>query len=225
MLCKRIIKQLTTYINMKKGAYTEVDTEKFLKKYVPVAKHKLCKSLLEVKSSGIKVPLVLKIISKDALHKSDINGVRIVNCEPELEGEFNSLMKIAKHKKLKLEGILVQEFIEGECLLIGLKKDDVFGHVIAFGIGGIYTEVMKDVSFRVCPITSKDFKSMVSELKMKDLLFGVRGKEGVNMKKLESVVINISKIPMRHKEIKEMDINPFVINSKSGKVVDARMLV
>ncbi|MFH1972327.1 MAG: acetate--CoA ligase family protein [archaeon] len=210
---------------MKKGAYTEVDTEKFLKKYVPVAKHKLCNNLLEVKSSGINVPLVLKIISKDALHKSDINGVRIVNCKEEIEKEFNDLVKIVKNKKLKSDGILVQEFVEGECVLIGLKKDDVFGHVVAFGIGGIYTEVMKDVSFRVCPITSKDFNSMVSELKMKDLLFGVRGKKGVNMKKLEKIVINISKIPIRYKEIKEMDINPFVINSKNGKVVDARMLI
>jgi len=212
---------------MKKGVYTEADTEEFLKKYVPVAKHELCKTTKQVEDVSRKIgfPLVLKLISKDALHKTEVGGVRFVNTRLDLEREMDGLMKIVKKYKLKLDGILVQEFIDGQYVLIGLKKDDVFGHVVAFGIGGIYTEYLKDVVFRVCPVSRKDVQEMIDELIMKDLLLGVRGKKGVNLELLKDVVVKVSKIPLKHKNIKEMDINPFVINHVKGKVVDARMVL
>ncbi len=212
---------------MKKGDYTEAETEKFLKKYLPVAKNKFCTTSDEVIKVSRKIgfPLVLKIISKEALHKSDIGGVRFVNKLGDLENELESLKKIAQHYKLKLEGILVQEYIEGEYAIIGLKKDNVFGHVVAFGIGGIYTEYLKDVVFRVCPITKKDAQDMIDELKMKQVFLGARGKKPVNLEFLKDIIVKVSKIPQKHKEIQEMDINPFVINHKTGMVVDARMRI
>jgi len=212
---------------MKKGIYTEADTEKFLKKFIPVAKHRLCVTDKDVEESAREFgfPLVLKIISKDALHKSDIGGVRIVNYRLDLEKEFKELTNIIKKYKIKADGILVQEFVEGESVLIGLKKDEVFGHAIVLGIGGIYTEYLKDVSFRICPVTKKDVTEMIDELKMKSLLFGVRGRKSVNLDLLKDVVIKVSKIPLKHKEIKELDINPFVIDHNIGKVVDARMVI
>ena len=214
-------------MSMKKGVYTEVETEKFLKKFVPIAKHKLCSSDKQVFecARGVGFPLVLKIISKEASHKTDIGGVRFVNKRGDLENELAGLMKIVKTHKMKIDGILVQEFIEGEFVLIGLKKDNVFGHAVVLGIGGIYTEYLKDVSFRVCPVSKKDVQEMIDELRMKDLLLGVRGKKGVNLDLLKDIVVKVSKIPLKHKEIKEMDINPFVINHKNGKVVDARMVI
>jgi acyl-CoA synthetase (NDP forming) len=212
---------------MKKGVYTEFDTEKFLKKFVPVAKNKLCRTNKEVEEGARKVgfPLVLKLISKDALHKSDIGGVRIVNYRLDLEKELRELTNIIKKHKIKAEGILVQEFVEGESVLIGLKQDKSFGHAIVLGIGGIYTEYLKDVSFRVCPVTKKDVNEMIDELKMKSLLFGVRGRKSVNLDLLKDVVVKVSRIPLKHKEIKELDINPFVIDHQIGKVVDARMVI
>tara|TARA_Y100000310_G_scaffold336419_1_gene420921 strand:- start:3635 stop:4273 length:639 start_codon:yes stop_codon:yes gene_type:complete len=212
---------------MKQGVYTEFETERFLKKYVKVARHKLVKTWYECEKAcrRIKYPLVLKIISKDALHKSDIHGVRLVKNRLELEEEFNSLTKIVKLRRLKFDGILVQEYVEGQYVLIGLKEDPVFGHAIALGMGGVYTEYMKDVTFRVCPISMKDADEMVQELKMKDLLFGVRGQKGVDVRLLKKTLVKISKIVSKYPEIKELDINPFVISSKGGKVVDARMVI
>ncbi|MDP3728325.1 MAG: acetate--CoA ligase family protein [bacterium] len=212
---------------MEKGVYTEDVAEDFLKKYIPVAKHTLVQSLHEVEQAAKKLgfPLVLKIISPDALHKSEIKGVRFVKDFEELMHEYEDLLSLAHTKKLRLQGILVQEYIEGSYVLIGLKKDPSFGHVLVFGIGGIYTELLKDVSFRVCPITNKDADAMIEELKMKALLLGYRNAEAVNIRLLKKVLVRVSQIPLKHKEIEEMDINPFVINSKRGFVVDARIVV
>ncbi len=211
---------------MKKGVYTEVETEAVVRKYLPVAKHVLVKTLKEAEQAArkVKFPLVLKIISKKALHKTEVNGVRVVKNKGDLEEEFMSLMKIVKKKRLPLEGVLVQEFVNGESIILGLKKDPVFGHVLAFGIGGVYAELLHDVAFRVCPITSKDAEKMVDELRMHKLLEGYRGTK-VNKKVLVKAMVKVSMMPKKFPEIKEMDINPFVINGKEGKVVDARMVV
>tara|TARA_Y100000310_G_C20690965_1_gene822164 strand:- start:3136 stop:3774 length:639 start_codon:yes stop_codon:yes gene_type:complete len=212
---------------MKRGLYTEVDTEKFLKKYVAIAKHRFVHTQRDAEAAAraLGFPLVLKLISPGALHKSEVKGVRLVKNKVDFEHEYRDLVKIAKKKKLRLDGILVQEFVEGQYVLIGLKKDPVFGHVIVFGVGGVYTELLKDVAFRVCPINVKDAQSMIDELQMKELLYGFRGEKKANISKLKETLVKISKIPSKYPEIKEMDINPFVINHKRGVVVDARMKV
>lgn len=211
---------------MEKGVYTEDIAEDFLRRYVPVAEHVLVDSLDDAEKAArtIGFPLVLKIISPDALHKSEVKGVRMVKDFEELMHTYEDLVSLSENRKLRLKGILVQKYIEGSYVLIGIKKDASFGHVLVFGIGGIYTELLKDVSFRVCPITEKDAKDMISELQMKELLFGFRGSEKVNIKLLQKTMVRISQIPLRHKDIEEMDINPFVINAKQGFVVDARIV-
>ena len=205
---------------MKKEVFTEYEAEKLLKKYLPVAKNQLVKNLKDIKN---KVPLVLKIISKQALHKSDINGVRIIKSKNDLEKNFNDLILISKRKKLKLDGILVQEFIEGHQLIIGIKKDPVFGHILLFGLGGIYTEILKDISIRTCPINENDAESMINDLKSKEILYGFRGKKS-NVKLLKKILIRTSKIPLKYKKILELDINPLIINEKEAKVADARIV-
>jgi len=185
---------------MREGVYTEVETEKLLKKYVPVAKHVLVGSFAKAERAAkkVKFPLVLKIISKKALHKSEINGVRLVKNHVDFAHEYNDLVKIAKKKRIPLDGILVQEYVKGHYVIIGLKKDPVFGHVLAFGIGGVYTELLKDVTFRVCPITMKDAAEMIEELQMKQLLYGFRGSKKVNMSLLKKVMVSCSKIPAKY---------------------------
>ncbi|MSR86016.1 hypothetical protein EXS74_01315, partial [Candidatus Woesearchaeota archaeon] len=159
-------------MSMQKGVYTEDTTEDFLRAYIPVAKHLLTDSFDDALQAVKKLsfPAVLKIISPDALHKSDIKGVRFVKNFEELREQYQSLLDIVHKNKLRLKGILIQEYIEGTSVIIGLKKDVSFGHVLVFGIGGIYTELLKDVSFRVCPITLEDAEEMIQELQMKDLL-------------------------------------------------------
>ncbi len=206
---------------MKQEVLTEFESEKILKNYLPIAKNQLVQYLSEIK---IKPPLVLKIMSKQVIHKSDIGGVKIVNSSSELEKNFNDLIKLSKRKKIKLQGILVQQFHEGHQLIIGIKKDPVFNHVLLFGIGGIYVEVMKDVSIRACPINLNDAASMIDNLRSKEILYGKRGKKA-NITLLKKLLVKASQVPLRHKNVVELDINPLILNEKKAYVVDARIVL
>ncbi|MBW2986655.1 acetate--CoA ligase family protein [Candidatus Woesearchaeota archaeon] len=206
-------------------ALTEPKAEELLSKYLPIAKSILVKKPEDGQKFAKQYPVMLKLISPQALHKTEVNGIRKADSAEELEAEFNDLVSVAKKKKLKLEGILVQEHVEGVETIIGLKNDPTFGHVVVFGIGGVFVELLKDVSFRVCPITEKDAESMIEELKAKELLFGFRGSKPVNLKILKNAIVAVSKIPEKYPQIQELDINPFMINDKAGKVADARIIM
>ena len=203
------------------------ESENFLKEYLPVARSSLVGDFDEALRfvSKNNYPVVLKLISEKIIHKTDYKAVAIVKNEEEMGREFDRLLEFARKKRLKIDGIMVQEFFNGKEVIIGLKKDDSFEHVIMFGIGGIYAELLRDVSFRVCPITSDDADEMLSELKLKKLLEGVRGEARVNLKLLKNILVRVSKIPEKNKNIKEMDINPFIINANEGKLVDARIVL
>ena len=206
--------------------HTEYQTEKFLENSIKIAKSILTIKPEDVEKFAKKVgfPLYLKIISKQALHKTDVNGVEFVDSECELLDKFDKLIKISNKRRFKLEGILVQEHVKGVELIVGLKKDQNFGHVIMFGLGGVYTELFNDVTFRVCPINKKDAESMIDDLKGKKILEGFRGKEPCNIDLLKQTLVKISKLPQKNKKIKELDINPLILNDKVAKVADARMI-
>jgi len=206
-------------------ALTEPKAEQLLSKYLPIAKSILTKKLEETIKFAKTYPVMLKLISPQALHKTEVKGIRKADNEEDLVKEFNDLLATAKKRRLKLEGILVQEHVKGVETIIGLKNDPTFGHVILFGIGGVFVELLKDVSFRVCPITPQDAEEMINELKAKKLLFGFRGEKPVNMKLLKNALVTASKIPEKHPQIEELDINPFIINDKIGKVTDARIIL
>ena len=209
-----------------KKVLAEYEAEKFLSKHLPVAESLLCRDSAETVAAAKKLgyPVVLKIISKDALHKSEIGGVAVAKSQAELFSAFSSLTNVAKAKKLRIEGILVQEFVGGKEVIIGIKKDDTFGHVIALGIGGKYVEVLRDITFRVCPITAKDAEAMIGELKFKAILFGARNEKPVNKDVLVKTLVAVSRLSTKNKKIQELDINPFIINEKSGKAADARIV-
>lgn len=207
--------------------YTEDKAEALLSKYVPVAKSVLAKNTIAAiaASNKMKFPLVLKLISLKALHKTEAGGVRIVNNIEELRTQYTDIMKSAIKKGLKPEGCLVQEFARGEEVIIGIKKDPAFGHVLLFGMGGKYVEIIKDVSFRACPIELKDAQEMIDELKYKKILYGARGANPVNFRLLKRTLVTVSRLPLKFKDIEELDINPFIINDRTGKVVDARIVM
>ena len=195
--------------------------QKYIGKIVSTPESQIIKRFQEIK---IKAPLVLKIISPQVIHKTEIGGVRIARHSSEIESAFNDLTAIAKKNKLKIDGILAQEFVEGQQLIIGLKKDQVFGRVIAFGLGGIFTELLEDVSIRKCPITQADAQDMIDELRASKLFKGFRNIK-LNTQLLKDTLVAVSKIPQKHKEIKELDINPFILNAKEGKAVDVRIVL
>lgn len=195
-------------------------SQEIISKYVGVPNSQVITSLKDLK---IKAPLVMKILSSDAIHKTEFGGVSIVHRSEEIESSFNDLILKAKNHKLKLKGILVQQFVDGTQLIIGLKKDPTFGNVILFGLGGIFTELLNDVSIRKCPITKEEAQNMIEELKSKKLFEGFRNIR-LNTEKLKEDLISISKIPDK-KDIQELDINPYILNSKEGMAVDVRIVI
>ena len=199
------------------------DAEKFLKGF-PLAKSFLIKNSREL-SKIKKYPVVMKLISPQAIHKTEIGGIKIVNSLKEAQQTFNNFLKLAKSKRMRLTGILIQEYIKGREFIIGIKNDPTFGHVIMFGAGGIFVESLRDVTFRVCPITEEDAESMISDLKNQWLITGTRGQKPINTKLLKQILVKASKLPQRYRKIEELDINPLIANEKEAKIVDVRTVV
>lgn len=201
----------------------EKEAEDFLEKEgFPVATRYTAINLKEAINYSKKLgyPVTLKVISKFILHKSDVGGVKLdLRNEEEVKKAFSELQKLKG-----FEGALIQRFREGRFVLIGLKEDQTFGHAIAFGTGGIYTEVLKDVSFRICPIEEKDADEMIKETKAYEILRGARGQSQINLTKLKNLLIKFSKLPLKYQNIKELDVNPLLVTDKSEEIIDARII-
>jgi acetyltransferase len=186
---------------------------------IPVAKHHLASSVKDVERYAKKFgfPVVLKLVSPEVIHKTEAGGVTAVR-------QLDFLRETAS-KFLEKGKVLVQEHCSGVEMFLGIKNDPSFGHVLLAGIGGIYVEVYKDVAFRVCPINAREAEQMLDELKGKALLGGVRGQKPVNKRALIDAMVKLSRLPEKLPNIQELDINPFFINEKEGKAVDARLVL
>lgn len=194
----------------------------FLKKFkLPTVKYGVAQNIDEAKKLALNIgfPIVLKIVSKEITHKTDVGGVKlnIKNME-ELEESWNELIKIPK-----VEGILVEEQYTGFETIIGIKKDKIFGQVVMFGIGGIFVEILNDVSFRICPVEKEEAMKMIKEIKAYPLLSGFRGRK-FNLEFLSEIISKVSKIAVEN-NIKELDVNPFTLSENEGKIVDARIII
>lgn len=201
---------------------TEVAAEALLaQEGFPVVNRVLTRNIHEAERAAKKLtyPVVLKIASDSLIHKSDINAVRLNIRKEELPTAYRDLQKIT----IKKEGILVQRYIPGKYILIGLKKDPTFGHVLVVGTGGIYTEIINDISMRIVPITRSDAFIMLKELKSYNILKGYRG-EKVNISHIIDVLMKTSRLAEKYADIKELDINPLIINEKEATIVDARIV-
>ena len=208
-----------------------LQAEKLLKKYrIPTPKQLLAKNEKQAGQFAKKIgfPVVLKISSPQVLHKTDFNGVIVgLQNEKEVTDAYNKIIKEVKRKmpKAKIRGVLVQEMAKGHEVIIGSKQDPQFGPVIMFGLGGIFVEVFKDVTFRIIPIERKDAQEMTEEIKGAKVLQGVRGQKPINFKALEDCLLAVSKMVWGNKKIKELDLNPVFVNEKGVKAVDARILL
>ncbi|MBI4148475.1 acetate--CoA ligase family protein [Candidatus Woesearchaeota archaeon] len=168
----------------------------------------------------LRFPLAVKL--PQILHKTEQKAVRVVCDWEDLQGRLREFDRIAKKQRLGAYTVLLQEFVKGAELIVGLKKDVTFGHAIMLGLGGVYVEVFKDVTFRVCPITPKDAESMISELKSKKILEGVRGLPKANTQALIRTLVAVSKVPSRYPKVSELDINPLMVNAKGAFAIDVR---
>jgi acyl-CoA synthetase (NDP forming) len=176
----------------------------------------------------IGYPVVLKVVSSQIIHKSDVGGVVTgIKDEKELCCAYQKMLKAISNYDLRLqiEGVLVCRQAEpGWEFVVGGMQDEIFGPTIMFGLGGIYIEVFKDVSFRVCPITKKDAWEMVKEIKGYEILKGVRGKSALDLEAVIELLIKTSSMLVNNRYIKELDLNPVRVYEKGAMVLDARIM-
>lgn len=172
-------------------------------------------------AAGMGYPVALKIVSPEIEHKTDIGGVKVgIRNEEMLRVAYRAIMQAAGGRKV--EGILVQKMArKGVELIIGGKRDPQFGHMVVLGLGGIYVEIFRDISARICPVTREDVDDMMSELKSHPLLEGARGKKPISKKALEDLVLRACSF-MQEENLSEMDLNPVVFDENGCDIVDAR---
>jgi acyl-CoA synthetase (NDP forming) len=174
-------------------------------------------------------PVVLKIASVDVLHKTDAGGVKLnLKTSAQVARAYDDIMKAvrAKEPAARVEGVSVQKMARpGVEVIIGMSKDPQFGPVIMFGLGGVWVEVLKDVSFRIVPLEPRDASEMIREIKGRPLLEGYRGQEAVDIANLEKMILLVSAFVEQHPEIKELDLNPVLAYKDGAVAVDARVVL
>ncbi len=179
----------------------------------------------------IGFPVVMKIASPDILHKSDIGGVKVgLESPQEVESAFLEMTRRAGRvmPHARLLGVLVQEMVAGgKEVILGMNKDPQFGAMLMFGLGGIYVEVLKDVTFRIAPISRDDAREMVTGIRSYALLSGVRGEQPVDIGAIENGLLRLSQLVTDFPEIVELDINPLVVYPKGREAIaiDARLTI
>ena len=211
---------------------TEIEAKELIKHAgVTVNETKLARSREEVISAGEEIgyPIVLKIASPEITHKSDAGGVQIgLTDREEVARAYDNILKSVtqKYPKAIIQGVTVQRAAKpGVEVIVGMTKDVQFGPVLMFGLGGIWVEILKDVSFRIVPLTKKDAASLIREIRGYPLLEGRRGQEAVDLSSLEKALLKISVFVEKCPEIKELDLNPIFAYSDGYLAVDARIIL
>ncbi|MBT3465361.1 acetate--CoA ligase family protein [archaeon] len=199
-------------------------TEKILKKYsFNIPKQFIVKD--KISTCRLKFPVALKIDSKDIIHKTDIGLVFIgLNSIKEVNEKIIESKKILKKKNVLEYNFLLQEMIKGTEIIMGMKRDETFGPVIIFGLGGVMVEIIKDISMRIAPLNKSDCLEMIDELKGKKLIEGYRSYPKLDKNKISQALINLSKLSLNEKNIIEIDFNPVIADEKRCCVVDARII-
>jgi 3-hydroxypropionyl-CoA synthetase (ADP-forming) len=211
---------------------TEEVAKSILKSYgIKVPRYALINSADQAAKASKKLgfPLVMKVVSPQILHKTDVRGVKVgLDNVNDVKKTFNDMYKrLSKKKGVQLKGILLEKMVpKGTELIVGLQNDPQFGPVIMVGIGGVLTEVFRDVAFRMLPITTSDAKSMLDELKGSKMLKGFRGSEPIDINMLSKALVQIGKLGVDNaSHFDSIDFNPIVVYPKSYAVVDAKIIL
>ena len=198
---------------------------------IPTTKFMLAKTPEEAVEYAEKIgyPAVLKIVSTDVIHKFDVGGVILnLRSSQEVRRAYNKILEnVKKHKpNAKIIGVLVQEMAPPSTeVIVGAIKDPQFGQTLMFGLGGIFVEILKDVAFRIAPITKEEAEEMIREIRAYPVLKGYRNMPPADIQAIIQILINTSKLVMDYPEIQELDLNPIMVYEKGAKTVDARVLL
>lgn len=180
-------------------------------------------------SGEMGFPVVIKVVSPDISHKSDAGGVKVsLKDKEQVAQAYDGIMSSCREKfpDASLDGVSVQNMARpGIEVIIGMTKDPQFGPVMMFGLGGVWVEVLKDVSFRIVPLTRSDAAKMIQQIKGYPLLQGFRGSEPANTPVLEDILLRLSSFVADNPDIKEMDLNPVFAYKDGAVAVDARIIL
>jgi len=210
----------------------EPEAKSICKEYgIPVTDFRIAKNEAEAVSFADEIgyPVVLKIISPDVIHKSDVGGVIVgLKTAEDVRNAYNQITENVKNHKpnAKIVGMLVQEMAPSSTeIIVGAIKDPQFGPALMFGLGGIFVEVLKDVTFRIAPLTRDEAEEMIKEVRAYPLLKGYRNTPPADIEAIVNILLNTSRLVMEHQEIKELDLNPIMVYEKGAKTVDARIIL
>ncbi|MGR3310488.1 MAG: acetate--CoA ligase family protein, partial [Candidatus Brocadiales bacterium] len=180
-------------------------------------------------AESIGFPVVLKVVSPEIIHKSDVGGVKVgINDVESLKASYSRLFADIRSNvpKAKITGVLVEKMAPPSTeVIIGALRDPQFGPAVMFGLGGIFVEVIKDVSFRLAPVNEKESLEMMKEIKAYPLLTGFRGSPRLDVYTTAKTLLTVSKIISEIEQIKEIDLNPVLVYPKGIMVVDARIIL
>ncbi len=211
---------------------TEVESKQLLEEAgIPTARARLATSRDAAVQAArdIGFPVVLKVVSPQISHKSDVGGVKLDLKSPEeVAAAFDEITAAARRAApdATIDGVSVQQMARpGIEVIVGMSTDPQFGPVIMFGLGGVLVEVLKDVSFRIVPIAQRDARQMIHEIKGFPLLEGYRGQDPADLAALESLLLRLSEFVEQQPEISELDLNPIFAYKDGALAVDARIVL
>ena len=215
-----------------RAVLSEIESKQVLEEAgIPVARARLASTAKEAAQAAesLGFPVVLKIVSPDVTHKSDVGGVKLgLRSAKEVEAAFGEIVASVKQRQpdARIEGVAVQKMAApGTEVIVGMSKDPQFGPVLMFGLGGVFVEVLKDVPFRIVPLEPRDARQMVREIKGFPVLEGVRGQEPADLEALEKLILKLSEFVEAHPEIDELDLNPVFAYKAGALAVDARIVI
>jgi len=211
---------------------TEAEAYNLLSKYgIPVPTYSVASSEEEaVKASdSLGFPLVMKIVSPDIVHKTDIGGIKmnIIN-PPQVKKAYKSIIyHVRKNKpEARINGVLLyKQAPEGIEVVVGMTRDPQFGPTVMFGLGGIFIEILKDVAFRVCPVERTDIEEMLTEIEGIKMLQGYRGQPRRDVNAIIDIIMRVSRLALDYSVVKGIDLNPIIVYEKGAVVVDAKVFL
>jgi acyl-CoA synthetase (NDP forming) len=209
----------------------EPDAVKILDKYgISYPVHRFVQTLQEAIQGAEEIgyPVVLKIVSPQIIHKSDVGGVAVgIKNAEEIKSSFNNIINRVKkvNPETEIHGVLVcRQADPGLEVIVGTLKDPIFGPTLMFGMGGIFTEVLKDVSFRIVPVERIDVEEMILEIKGYPILGGLRGQKPRDLKALTGLILSVNRLVNENPNIQEIDLNPVMLYEQGLLVLDARII-
>jgi acyl-CoA synthetase (NDP forming) len=210
----------------------ETESRDILERYgFPLPEAALICSVDEVSGAACKIPypLAMKVVCPDIIHKSDAGGIKLdLKDEEEVQNAFEEIVANACKftTRDRVLGALISPMVEdGQECIIGMIRDPQFGPVIMFGLGGIFVEILKDVSFRVAPLSEEDIDEMIKEIKGYKVLTGIRGEKHKDIDAIRNILARLSDFAIDNPEVKETDLNPVIVHEKGASIVDSRMIL